>query len=156
MATGTGKTRTAIALVDLLQRANWVKRTLFLADRISLVKQAAGGVQIPPARQQSGQPDYGEGGRGPGLCEHLSDHVEPDQPARPRGKGRFGPGYFDLVIIDEAHRSVYSKYGAIFEHFDSLLIGLTATPEDEIDRNTYELFSWNRVCRPMSTSWMRR
>ena len=62
------------------------------------------------------------------------------------GKGRFGPGYFDLVIIDEAHRSVYQKYGAIFEYFDSLLVGLTATPRNEIDRNTYELFQVKIYC----------
>src|SRR5207248_11443175 len=53
---------------------------------------------------------------------------------------RFGPGYFDLVVIDEAHRSVYQKYGALFSWFDSLLVGLTATPKDEVDRNTYRLF----------------
>src|SRR5439155_15661873 len=56
------------------------------------------------------------------------------------GMRRFGVGHFDLVIIDEAHRSVYQKYGAIFEYFDSLLVGLTATPKDEVDRNTYSLF----------------
>src|SRR5207248_7058164 len=56
------------------------------------------------------------------------------------GQRRFGPGHFDLVIIDEAHRSVYQRYRAIFEYFDSLLVGLTATPKDEVDRNTYELF----------------
>ena len=57
------------------------------------------------------------------------------------GQRRFGVGHFDLVIIDEAHRSVYQKYGAIFEYFDSLLVGLTATPKDEVDRNTYRLFN---------------
>ena len=56
------------------------------------------------------------------------------------GQSRFGVGHFDLVIIDEAHRSVYQKYGAIFDYFDSLLVGLTATPKDEVDRNTYRLF----------------
>ncbi len=56
------------------------------------------------------------------------------------GERRFGPGYFDLVVIDEAHRSVYQRYGAIFEYFDSLLVGLTATPRDETDRDTYRLF----------------
>ena len=60
------------------------------------------------------------------------------------GQRRFGVGHFDLVIIDEAHRSVYQKYRAIFEYFDSLLVGLTATPKDEIDRNTYGLFELER------------
>ena len=60
------------------------------------------------------------------------------------GQRRFGVGHFDLVIIDEAHRSVYQKYGAIFEYFDSLLVGLTATPKDEVDRNTYRLFNLER------------
>ena len=64
-----------------------------------------------------------------GLIDETSD-----------GQRRFGPGHFDLVVIDEAHRSVYQKYRAIFDYFDSLLVGLTATPKDEIDRNTYRLF----------------
>ena len=56
------------------------------------------------------------------------------------GQRRFGPGHFDLIVIDEAHRSVYRKYGAIFDYFDALLVGLTATPKDEVDRDTYRLF----------------
>ena len=55
-------------------------------------------------------------------------------------EARFSVGHFDLVIIDEAHRSVYQKYGAIFRYFDALLIGLTATPGEQVDRNTYALF----------------
>ncbi len=144
MATGSGKTRTIIALTDVLQRANWVKRVLFLADRQELVKQAAAA-----------------------FTEHLPDIdpvnllTDPNKDARvyvstyqtmvgkiderlPDGTHRFGPGHFDLVIIDEAHRSVYRKYRGIFEHFDSLLVGLTATPKDEIDRDTYGLFDLER------------
>ena len=140
MATGTGKTRTAIALVDLLQRANWVKRTLFLADRISLVKQAVGAFKshLPDSSPVNLITEKEAEGRvyASTYPTMLSLINQRDR----EGKGRFGPGYFDLVIIDEAHRSVYQKYGAIFEYFDSLLIGLTATPRDEIDRNTYELF----------------
>ena len=60
------------------------------------------------------------------------------------GQRRFGVGHFDIVIIDEAHRSVYQKYRAIFDYFDSLLVGLTATPKDEIDLNTYRLFDLER------------
>ncbi len=85
---------------------------------------------------------------------------------RSEGARRFGPGYFDLVIVDEAHRSVYQKYRALFDWFDALLVGLTATPKDEIDRNTYELFHlengvptdatpWTRPS-PTSTSYRRR
>ncbi len=140
MATGTGKTRTAIALVDLLQRANWAKRTLFLADRISLVNQAVGAFKshLPDSSPVNLITEKEAEGRvyASTYPTMLSLINQRDR----EGKGRFGPGYFDLVIIDEAHRSVYQKYGAIFEYFDSLLVGLTATPRDDIDRNTYELF----------------
>ncbi len=139
MATGTGKTRTAIALVDLLQRHNWVKRVLFLADRISLVKQAANAfkahlpasspVNLVTERNQDGRVYVCTYPTIMGLIDETSD-----------GVARFGPGFFDLVIIDEAHRSVYQRYGAIFDYFDSYLIGLTATPKSEIDHNTYRLF----------------
>ncbi|MEU8328243.1 DEAD/DEAH box helicase family protein [Micromonospora sp. NPDC048839] len=139
MATGAGKTRTVIALVELLMKANWVKRVLFLADRLALVKQAAAA-----------------------FTEHLPDVVTVNLTGDKVGEGRvyvstyptmlglinqtdgdlrrFGPGYFDLVVVDEAHRSVYQKYRTIFSYFDSLLVGLTATPKDEVDRNTYGLF----------------
>ena len=136
---------TAIALVDLLQRANWVKRTLFLADRISLVKQAVGAFKshLPDSSPVNLITEKEAEGRVyastyPTMLSLINQ--------RDREEGRFGPGYFDLVIIDEAHRSVYEKYGAIFEYFDSLLIGLTATPRDEIDRNTYELFECGTGC----------
>ncbi|MEX2381311.1 MAG: DEAD/DEAH box helicase family protein [Opitutales bacterium] len=139
MATGTGKTRTAIALVDLLQRSNWVKRALFLADRVSLVRQAVNAFKthLPGANAVNLVTEKDKDGRVyvctyptvMGLIDETKD-----------GVARFGPGFFDLVIIDEAHRSVYQKYGAIFSYFDSLLLGLTATPRDQIDRNTYDLF----------------
>ena len=139
MATGSGKTRVTIALVDLLMKCNWVKRVLFLADRISLVKQAA--------------KEFGK---------HLTDIQVVNLLKNPDANGRvymstyqtilnqinkveknqrkFGVGYFDLVVVDEAHRSIYSKYKGIFQYFDSYLVGLTATPKDEVDRNTYSLF----------------
>lgn len=139
MATGTGKTRTAIALVDLLQRAGWVKRALFLADRLSLVRQtvAAFKTHLPESSPVNLVTEKNETGRVfvstyptmMGLIDETRD-----------GAARFGVGHFDLVIIDEAHRSVYQKYGAIFRYFDSLLVGLTATPREEIDKNTYRLF----------------
>lgn len=145
MATGSGKTRTVIALVDQLMRANWVKRVLFLADRIALVNQAHGAFKahLPSAPSanllQKHDPKKNDH-HGARVClatyptmMGLINEVED-------GARRFGPGHFDLVIIDEAHRSVYRKYRAIFEYFDSYLVGLTATPRDEIDRDTYSLF----------------
>lgn len=139
MATGAGKTRTVIALCDLLMRCNWVKRVLFLADRVALVNQAVGAFKkhLPGANPVNLVTEKDQDGRifvstyptMMGLIDELTD-----------GQRRFGPGHFDLVVIDEAHRSVYQKYRAIFGYFDSLLVGLTATPKDEIDKNTYSLF----------------
>jgi len=139
MATGSGKTRTVIGLCDVLQRANWVKRVLFLADRNALVKQAVGAFKkhLPASSPVNLVTERDEEGR-VYVCTYqtmmgLIDEMK-------NGERRFGPGYFDLVVIDEAHRSVYKKFGAIFEYFDSFLVGLTATPKDEIDRNTYGIF----------------
>lgn len=139
MATGAGKTRTVIALCDLLMRCNWVKRVLFLTDRVALVNQAVSAFKrfLPDASPVNLIADKEAEGRVfvstyptmMGLIDEAAD-----------GQRRFGVGHFDLVIIDEAHRSVFQKYGAIFEYFDALLVGLTATPKDEVDRNTYSLF----------------
>lgn len=139
MATGSGKTRTTIALVDLLQKANWVKRVLFLADRTALVQQSANAfkehlpgsttVNLVTERAIEGRVYVSTYPTMMNLINRIDD-----------GTRRFGPGYFDLIVIDEAHRSVYAKYGAIFDYFDSLLVGLTATPKDEVDHNTYRLF----------------
>jgi len=139
MATGAGKTRTVIALCDLLMRCNWVKRVLFLADRVALVNQAvnafkthlseASPVNLVTEKGKTGRVYVSTYPTMMGLIE------ERDGDSR-----RFGPGHFDLIVIDEAHRSVYQKYKAIFDYFDSLLVGLTATPKDEIDKNTYSLF----------------
>ena len=139
MATGTGKTRTAIALVDVLQRANWVKRALFLADRVSLVKQACNAFKkhLPESSPVNLVTEKATEGR-VYACTYPTMMGMIDET---RGQeARFSPGHFDLVIIDEAHRSVYQKFGAIFRYFDSLLVGLTATPREEVDRNTYDLF----------------
>ena len=134
MATGSGKTRTAIALADLLQRAGWVKRALFLADRVSLVSQAVSAFKahLPESSPVNLVTEKDKVGR-----VYVSTY--------PTMMGlidetRFSVGHFDLVVIDEAHRSVYQKYGAIFRYFDSLLVGLTATPREQVDRNTYALF----------------
>ncbi len=139
MATGTGKTRTAISLVDVLQRSGWVKRALFLADRVSLVKQAASAFKahLPESSPVNLVTEKDADAR-VYVCTYPTMLNLIDQ--TDGGEARFGSGYFDLVIIDEAHRSVYQKYGAIFRYFDSLLVGLTATPSEEVDRNTYDLF----------------
>ncbi len=139
MATGSGKTRVAIALVDLLQRSGWVKRALFLADRVALVNQAVGAFKahLPESSPVNLVTEKDKAGRVfvstyPTMMGLINETQGTE--------ARFGVGHFDLVIIDEAHRSVYQKYGAIFQYFDSLLVGLTATPRDQVDRNTYELF----------------
>ncbi len=139
MATGSGKTRVAIALVDLLQRAGWVKRALFLADRISLVNQAVGAFKahLPESSPVNLVTEKDKAGR-VYVCTYPTMMGLINETSGT--EVRFGVGHFDLVIIDEAHRSVYQKYGAIFRYFDSLLVGLTATPRDQVDRNTYELF----------------
>jgi len=139
MATGAGKTRTVIALADLLMRCNWVKRVLFLADRVALVNQAVNAFKahLPSSSPVNLVTEKTIEGRVfvstyPTMLRLIDDCRD--------GQRRFGVGHFDLVVIDEAHRSVYRKYGAIFDYFNALLVGLTATPKDEVDRNTYRLF----------------
>lgn len=142
MATGTGKTRTASSLTDVLSRGGYVTNTLFLADRTALVKQAKDDFK-------NYLPDMS-------LCNLLSN--KDDKSARivfstyptmlnaidtaksDDGKRLFTPAHFDLVVVDEAHRSIFKKYRTIFEYFDGLLVGLTATPKTEVDRNTYDFF----------------
>ena len=144
--------------MDLLQRAGWVKRALFLADRVSLVNQAVGRVQSASAGVQSGEPGDREGHRRAGSTSAtyptmmgLIDET------RSGNEARFSVGHFDLVIIDEAHRSVYQKYGAIFRYFDSLLVGLTATPTGAGGPEYLRSSStWSRACRLMPTSWRPR
>ena len=141
MATGTGKTRTAIALVDLLLKNNWIKNILFLADRNALVSQAKKEFnkhlsRVSPAILSSGLTRADLKGRMyfstyPTMMNILNE------PAESR---LFSVGHFDLVIVDEAHRSVYKKYRYIFDYFDSLLVGLTATPKNDIEKSTYDVF----------------
>ena len=143
MATGSGKTRTVIALCDLLMKANWARRVLFLADRVALVNQSvnafkkflpdASPVNLVTEKSATGRVYISTYPTMMGLIDEAKN-----------GKRRFGPGHFDLIVVDEAHRSVYRKYGAIFDYFDSLIVGLTATPKDEIDRDTYRLFDLQR------------
>ncbi len=142
MATGTGKTRVAVALVDALIRAGWVKRVLFLADRTALVRQT---VNVFKAHLPGSSPvnlvTHKDDTAGSSVFVSTYGTMMGQIEARDElGARKFGVGHFDLVIIDEAHRSVYQKYRAIFDYFDSLLLGLTATPRDEIDRDTFRLF----------------
>ena len=140
MATGTGKTRTAISLVDVLQRNNWVKNTLFLADRTSLVNQAARSFsKLLPSTSitvlSDKTTDIDPNARITfSTYQTMINYVNTDQ--KPYSVGRF-----DLIIIDEAHRSVFGKFGDIFRYFDSLLVGLTATPREQVDKSTYELLN---------------
>lgn len=142
-ATGTGKTRVSISLVDVLLKHNYVKNILFLADRTALVKQAMRNyVDLLPNL----------------TCCNLTENKEDPQQCRmifstyptimnaidsnrlKDGRRLFTPGHFDLIILDEAHRSVYNKYQDIFQYFDGMLLGLTATPKSEIDKDTYGVF----------------
>ena len=143
MATGTGKTRTAISIVDVLSDKEWVKNVLFLADRTVLVKQAKNNfTKLLPNMS---------------TCNLLSTTDNPEESRivfstyqtmmhaidvtkNKEGNKLFTPGHFDLIIVDEAHRSIYKKYQAIFEYFDGLVVGLTATPRNDVDRNTYRFF----------------
>ena len=141
MATGSGKTRTVIALCDVLLQHGWVKNILFLADRNSLVTQAKRSfVNLLPDLSCTN------------LCEEKDNYTAHcvfstyqtmmnciDNVKDEHGK-LFTCGHFDLVVCDEAHRSIYNKYRDIFNYFDAPLVGLTATPKDEIDKNTYGVF----------------
>ncbi len=138
MATGTGKTRVAISLVDVLKRNGWVKNVLFLADRTSLVKQAHKNfVKLLPNETTSVLNEGGERDMNAKITfstyQTMINFIDTDE--KP-----FSVGRFDLIIIDEAHRSIFGKYGAIFNYFDAMLIGLTATPRDEVDKSTYDIF----------------
>lgn len=140
MATGTGKTRLSIALVDMLMRAGWARRILFLADRIALVNQAKREFNrhLPHVSVASLLDKTQEDARV--VFSTYPTMLNCIDGTRKDVTDTFSVAHFDLVIIDEAHRSVYQKYGAIFDYFDSLLLGLTATPRGEVDRNTYKLF----------------
>jgi len=142
MATGTGKTRTASSLVDVLSRGGHITNILFLADRTALVKQARDDFK-------NYLPDMS-------LCNLLSNKEDRnarivfstyptmlnaiDSARNPDGRRLFTPAHFDLIIIDESHRSIFKKYRAIFEYFDAIMVGLTATPKTDVDRNTYDFF----------------
>jgi len=146
-ATGSGKTRVSISLVDVLRRHNYVKNILFLADRKALVSQAK-------KSYSNLLPDLT-------VCNLLENKEDPessrmifstyptmlnaiDETKKKDGKKLFTPAHFDLIIVDESHRSIYKKYQEIFHYFDAVLLGMTATPKDEIDKNTYTIFDLER------------
>ena len=138
MATGTGKTRVSISLVDVLTRNGWVKNVLFLADRTSLVGQAHKNfVKLLPSTTTCVLSDNGVKDLNARITfstyQTMINFIDTD--SKP-----FSVGRFDLIIIDEAHRSIFGKYGAIFNYFDAMLVGLTATPRDEVEKSTYDIF----------------
>jgi type I restriction enzyme R subunit len=141
MATGTGKTRTVISLVDLLVKNDWVKNVLFLADRNALLTQAKKNfVKLLP-RVSCSILDSGQSKNNIDCRLYFSTYpTMKNQLDRGADERPFGVGHFDLIIVDEAHRSVYSKYRQIFEYFDGFLVGLTATPKDEVEKDTYGIF----------------
>jgi len=132
MATGTGKTRTTIALVDMLLRSKRVQRVLFLADRRELVRQAMSEFKSFLPNESLARI---ESGKTSGARIQFSTY-----PSMMQVYLRLSAGYYDLIVADESHRSIYQRYRAIFDHFDALQLGLTATPTDYIDHNTFELF----------------
>ncbi len=145
MATGTGKTRLSISIVDMMMRAGWIRKVLFLADRVSLVKQAKKNFnKILQDYNVASLLEKGKNEDPTNARVIFSTYPTMmnliDGSKKGENKESFSVGHFDLIFVDEAHRSVYQKYGAIFDYFDSFLVGLTATPKVDIDRNTYKLF----------------
>ncbi len=141
MATGTGKTRTSASLIDMLSKANWAKKVLFLADRTALVTQAKNNLNdyLPNLPSVDLRETKEDGGSRIVFSTYqtLINKIDNEHD----GVNRFyGIGHFDVIIFDEIHRSIYNKYRAIFNYFDGIKIGLTATPVDFTDKNTYELF----------------
>lgn len=141
MATGSGKTRTVIALCDVLLQHGWVKNILFLADRTSLVIQAKRSfVNLLPNLSVTNLCEEKENYNAHCVLSTYQTMMNCIDSVKDDDGKIFTCGHFDLVICDEAHRSIYNKYRDIFNYFDAPLVGLTATPKDEIDKNTYEIF----------------
>ena len=141
MATGSGKTRTVIALCDVLLKAGWVKNVLFLADRNSLVTQAKRSfVNLLPNLSCTNLVEEKDNYNAHCVFSTYQTIINCIDSVHDSEGNLFTCGHFDLVICDEAHRSIYNKYRDIFNYFDAPLVGLTATPKDEIDKNTYEVF----------------
>ena len=141
MATGSGKTRTAAAMLDMFTKCNWAKRILFLADRNALVTQAKNAFKehLPHLSAIDLTKEKEDNGTRVVFSTYPTILNKIDS-LKSEDERFYGVGHFDVIIIDEAHRSVYQKYQSIFNYFDCILIGLTATPKKEIDKNTYGLF----------------
>ena len=142
MATGSGKTRTVIALCDVLLRQGWIKNILFLADRNVLVTQAKRNfVNLLPDLSVANLCEDKEGYGAHCIFSTYQTMMNCIDTVKDEMGGKlFTCGHFDLVIVDEAHRSIYNKYKEIFNYFDAFLVGLTATPKDDIEKNTYDIF----------------
>lgn len=143
MATGSGKTRTAAALIDYLVRKNWAKNVLFLADRTMLVSQAKAAIvnNLPnlSVTNLSKEKDNPEARVVVSTYQSMIGCI--DDTKGDDNERIFTPGHFDLIICDEVHRSIYKKYQDIFTYFDAPILGLTATPKDDVDRDTYKMFN---------------
>ncbi len=134
MATGTGKTRVAVALCDILNQANLCKRVLFLCDRVELRKQAYGAFK-------KFTPSLSSAFVNARTAEDRNKRIYlATYPAMMKCYQNFDPGFFDIIIADESHRSIYNRYRMLFIYFDALMVGLTATPVDMMNRNTFKLF----------------
>lgn len=141
MATGSGKTRTVMALCDVLLKHGWVKNILFLADRTSLVTQAKRSfTNLMPDLTLTNLCDGKQNANARCVFSTYQTMMGCIDDIKDNDGKLFTCGHFDLVICDEAHRSIYNKYRDIFNYFDAPLVGLTATPKDDIDKNTYEVF----------------
>lgn len=145
MATGTGKTRTAISIVDVLSRGHAITNVLFLSDRIQLVEQAYDAFKVNmPDTTICNLLDQADKEKNKGARVVVSTYPTIlnaiDVEKNAEGNRIFTPAHFDLIIIDEAHRSIFKKYRAIFEYFDAFLLGLTATPRKDVDKSTFEFF----------------
>ena len=141
MATGSGKTRTVIELCHVLLDAGWIKNILFLADRITLVRQAKRAFQTNyPNLSLTNLCEDKENYNAHCVFSTYQTMMNCIDSVKDEDRKLFTCGHFDLVVCDEAHRSIYNKYKNIFTYFDAPLVGLTATPKDDIDKNTYERF----------------
>lgn len=139
MATGTGKTRTTIALVEALMRAGWAEKALFLVDRIALRDQALEAFKehLP---NEPRWPKQGEKSIAKDRRVYVSTYPTMLNIVREE-KETLSPHFFDLIVVDESHRSIYNTYKEVLDYFNTITIGLTATPTDVIDHNTFKIFN---------------
>jgi type I restriction enzyme R subunit len=139
MATGTGKTRTCIAMVEALMRAGWAEKVLFLVDRIALRDQALEAFKehLP---NEPRWPKVGEKNIAQDRRIYVSTYPTMLNVVR-NEENTLSPHFFDLIVIDESHRSIYNTYREVLDYFSTITLGLTATPTDVIDHNTFKIFN---------------